>query len=225
MKKYLLIGIDKGCVDCIYFLGQYYLNINKYKKMKKYLLMGIDAGHTESMCFLARYYIHIEKYKKMKKYLLMAIEKGHAESMWFLGEYYFLNKKFKKMKKYFLMTLDIKDPGNNINYQGDDDNVHQINACFNLARYYDNYYINNENKIKNKDKHKKMIYYYSLAANKGCQKSMNNLGVYYFKIANYKKMKKYCLMALHSVDIKFKEVLNNIFAYYENQKIMLNIHI
>jgi hypothetical protein len=97
MKKYYLIGINKGDMNN---MGYYYKNIKeKYDLMKKYYLMAIDKN-----C----YYTDIEKnYCMMSKYLLMAIKNGDSTAMYNLAYYYEFNElNFYLMEKYYLMAID-----------------------------------------------------------------------------------------------------------------------
>ena len=109
MKKYYMMGIDKGNTNDMNHLGSYYKNIEKdYDQMKKYYLMAIDKGNPHAMNNLGWYYGYIEKdYAKMKIYFLMAIDKDDGDAMYSLGLHYEdIEKDYDLMKKYYLMAID-----------------------------------------------------------------------------------------------------------------------
>ncbi len=62
MKKYYLMAIEKGNVDTMTDLGDYYNYIEKnYDLMKKYYLMAIEKGNNWTMFNLhSSYYQYIE---------------------------------------------------------------------------------------------------------------------------------------------------------------------
>lgn len=89
----------------------------------------------------------------------------------------------------------------NLNNKMNDIILNDINIMFKLANHYC--------AIKNYDKMKK---YYLICIEKGCTKSMNNLGKYYQNVEkDYEKMKEYYLMA---IELNNTESINNMIGYY-----------
>ena len=67
------MAIEKGHLDAMYNLGDYYENIvYNYDLMKKYYLMAIEKGNLDAMHRLGLYYeTNHYNYNLMKKYYLL----------------------------------------------------------------------------------------------------------------------------------------------------------
>lgn len=183
MKKYYLMGIERGCIKSMNALADYYGNIeHNYKRMRKYYLMAIKEGDdADAMNNMGSYY-HSAKRRcsrsdvistcyRAKKYYRMAINKGHVDAMYNLGLYYDnIEHNYDMMEKYFLMAVEY---GN-------------IEAMYALGHYY-------------RDKHNNelMKKYLLMAIDNGRTDAMYELGCYYRdKGDDYELMKKYLLMAI-----------------------------
>jgi len=81
MKKYYLMGINKGNTNAICNLGTYYKKVEKnYDEMKKYYLMAIDKGDKTAMYNLAKYYRDIEKdHNNAAKYITMLLKSANIQ--------------------------------------------------------------------------------------------------------------------------------------------------
>jgi hypothetical protein len=122
-KKYLLMVVNRGNVEAMCRLADFYISMPNhdlllindllliYDLMKKYYLMAIDKGrYTASsavaMLKLGLYYFEIEKnYALANKYFLQVIGIGHRTSnvMCNLGLYYEIVKKgYNLMEFYYL---------------------------------------------------------------------------------------------------------------------------
>ena len=64
----------------MYYLGEYYQDIDNYEEMKKYYLMAINYNCANSMNNLGVYYKNIENnYDEMKKYYTMLLKSANIE--------------------------------------------------------------------------------------------------------------------------------------------------
>jgi uncharacterized protein len=118
MKKYWLMGIDKGNTNCMYYLGLYYRcqalnplnpdNSDYDMMVKKYLIMAAEHKHTRAMYKLGRYYEYLEDFDNMKKYHQMACDHWdpYAKSMFEIGFHYMLEKNTEMMIKYYTMAAE-----------------------------------------------------------------------------------------------------------------------
>ncbi len=68
MKKYYTMALEKGNLNAMKNLGDYYYRNDNCELMKKYYLMAIDKGDTDAMNKLGYYYNTKEDYELMKKY-------------------------------------------------------------------------------------------------------------------------------------------------------------
>lgn len=90
MQYYYNIAIDKGNINAMVELGEYYqfYEKNKYDLMKQYYLTAINKGNSDAMYNLGIYYEEIEKkYDLMKQYYIMAIQHDNYNAYERLYEY------------------------------------------------------------------------------------------------------------------------------------------
>lgn len=90
MKRYYLMAIERGHVNSMADLANYYDAVeNNYDEMKRYYLMAIERGHVNSMNEIAYYYNEVENnHDEMKRFHLMAVAKNNVDSMRELGTHY-----------------------------------------------------------------------------------------------------------------------------------------
>lgn len=170
--KYYWMAIEKGHIDAIYYLADFYRYKNIDYEAHKYYLMAIDKGHSGAMYVLGKYYEEIEEnFSMATNYYLMAIEKGNSQAMFAMGSYFNNMNEYTEAKKYYKMAIK---KGN-------------IDAMLNLASIYMN---EDENYIQAKK-------YYKMAVEKGNIDAMRELAFLYMdEDENYTKAKKYFLMVI-----------------------------
>jgi TPR repeat protein len=125
-KKYYLGAIDKGSVNAMDNLGNYYEFTEKnYDLAKKYYKMAADKEDVFAMFWLGFYYYSIEKNDDLTtKYFSMAADNGDHYAMCYLAVYYQRKKKYDLTEKYYLMAISKGNKGRS--------------AAYSLGRYYIN---------------------------------------------------------------------------------------
>jgi tetratricopeptide (TPR) repeat protein len=179
MKKYYLIGIDKGDLSAINALGKYYEELKDYDNMKKYYLMAVEKNdslvrgkkNSVAMIGLGKYYEELKDYDNMKKYYLMAIERGNTTAMYHLCKHYEVQKDYDNMKKYYLMAIERNN----------------VVSMYSLGLHY--------HKQKEYDNMKK---YYLMAIERGYSPAMYILAQYYGAEKDHDNTLKYYLMAIRN---------------------------
>jgi len=219
-----------------YYLANLYYKKKNYNEMKHYYLLAINNGHIKSIIKLANYYYKIEKnYDEAKQYFILGLSlNSNSKKLFYkLGHYYqYIEHNYIKMEENYLLAI----------------NKGCVKAMYNLGVYYES--IETDYKMytlkkkldnrSNPDKgdfsnYYKMHKYYSMAIEKGCVKSMNNLGDYYYyldlkyesKCIEYYRMAadKGCIHAIYKLGCYYQNKHKDDYRdYYNYGTVFKNIY-
>lgn len=183
--------------SCIEYsnIGDDLVHANEDFEAYKCYMTSVKLGNNDILNKLGLYYRKKNKFDFMKTYFEIGIEKNMSNCMCDLAMYYKSIKKFDLMEKYLLMANET------------DGNVY---SKFNLACYYQNKKINYDT----------MIEYFTDVINQNIGTlsfySMNNLGIYYFKIVKDEDMAmKYFELASQN---SITNAMNNLAQCYKKKK-------
>jgi len=196
MKRLLKFTSEKGCIKSMFYLGAYYANIKKYKKMKKYykqILMHPNDSqeYIQTASNIGYYYQYIKiNYNKMMHYYLIAIAFEHIGTMKSLANYYNDIGCYSVAKEYHKRIIKIRK--NNESY------------AF-IAKYYSHVEKNTTEAIN----------YYLLAAEHGCDSSAFWLGNHYRINKKYKEMELWLLPLTNKNHLLAAYVLGYYYQFVE----------
>jgi tetratricopeptide (TPR) repeat protein len=105
--KYYEMAIKNGYMKAIYYLGNFYSEINDYPNAIKYYNLAIKNGDINAMCNLGYYYGEINDYSNAMKYYELAIKNNNNDStvMFNLGICCDKLKDHLNAIKYYKMTI------------------------------------------------------------------------------------------------------------------------
>jgi TPR repeat protein len=158
MVKYYTMAIEKGNVDAMVRLGDYF-QISDTGKMSNYYQMAVDAGSVQAMLKMGDYYRETDNYTNMIKYYTMAVSKNNVNAMIRLGDYYLTTEDYGMATQYYQMAVDRND----------------TRAMIKMGDFY-------QNILKDIEKMRK---YYEMAMKNGYLGAMVNLTQYYSSIDEY----------------------------------------
>lgn len=183
--KYYKMAIKNGHVPAMHGLGYYYDTVeNNYETALKYYMMGAENDDSSCMYNIALYYEKkLMDYAKAITYYDMALKHGDTDSIYRLAICYKKSDDYETAIKYY---EDAATFGN-------------VKAMLKLGRYYTLY-------STTKEKIRKGIEFYEMAAKHGCTDSMMDLADFLLRSKKYTEALAYYKMALdcgHDEDIDY----------------------
>lgn len=197
MIKYYKKGVKLNDLLCLFEIGIYYSNINKFDKMnycfEKLIENITNYKNYDYFIDFGIVYYKLFEYNKCKDYnfkknvlayLINSSKYNYIEAYYELGNYYSFNRNEEKMIKYYTKAIE---------------NKHE-KSTIKLAEYYESI-----GSIDN------AIKYYKMGYNNGMIGFSHSLAMCYKKLSSFKLMVKYL-----KISIEFNSNIDSIFelGYY-----------
>jgi TPR repeat protein len=188
--EHFMIGVKKGNLDSLVYMGIQYHALGDIEKYEKYLTEAFQKGNIIAANHLGLHYQYGKNnYDKASECFKVGVEKDNSDSFLYIGILYDFMKEYELSEKYLLIALE----------KG------HIKAANYLGFYYQNH----------KQDYPKALEYFKIGVENDDTQSYLNFASLSYLMGEYDLSEKYFLIAVEKGD---DVAGNNLGFYYQHIK-------